>query len=474
MASDKSKSRDSGKTNRPEKSKKSSKKTPPPATYKSTEFVQDSDEEVEKDSSKTADEQSDESSNSDAFSSSTKSVKGDPKTNGRLPAPEGSSSSNEGESADSDESSEDEEESEEATSKAPVAIEPIKQPPTQPISHTVAPKTPYQPPPGFDLASIEGVLDVSQKLKSSSLEGKQIWYFTAPASVPIGSVKAMNLLDAKSGKTVLTYDGDDYGFLKDTVEDTTYTRIMVPSSNAGYKATSKSIDQVFHLQQVARDPTSVHPTRATIPAKKPIRQQPRGLKMRFHPVGFGDAQPGTIGSSSSDEEMEDAPSREPRSVSKSKLTNYSGDGASDEEMAESVLLPTRPHPENVTSSANAGSKKEKKRKHREDGEKKSKHSSSAKKSDIDCRELKRLKKKQTESQRNPAANPSASTEDQETQSLAQTPRFKTPPKILVSTPAIPPPEPLTLSQPSAANTCSHQPKYSAKKSKPAKEERSSS
>ncbi|CZS98353.1 uncharacterized protein RAG0_07132 [Rhynchosporium agropyri] len=398
MASDKSKLQDSGKTNRPEKSKKSSKKTPPPATYKSTEFVQDSDEEVEKDSSKTADERSDEASNSDAFSSSTKSVNGASKTNGRLPAPEGSSSSNEGESADSDESSEDEEESEDATSKAPVAIEPIKQPPTQPISHTVAPKTPYQPPPGFDLASIEGVLDVSQKLKNSSLEGKQIWYFTAPASVPIGSIKAMNLLDAKSGKTVLTYDGDDYGFLKDTVEDTIYTRIMVPSSNAGYKATSKSIDQVFHLQQVAREPTTVHPTRATIPAKKPIRQQPRGLKMRFHPVGFGDAQPGTIGSSSSDEEMEDAPSREPRSVSKSKLTNYSGDGASDEEMAESVL-PTRPHPDNVTSSANAGSKKEKKRKHREDGEKKSKHT---------------------------------------------------------------------------ANTCSHQPKYSARKSKPAKEERSSS
>ena len=52
-------------------------------------------------------------------------------------------------------------------------------------------------------------------------------------------------------------------------------------------------------------------------AKRSVRKQPEGLKMRFRPIGFGNGKTGTIGSSSSsdassstdtdaDEEMEDA------------------------------------------------------------------------------------------------------------------------------------------------------------------------
>jgi len=96
--------------------------------------------------------------------------------------------------------------------------------------------------------------------------------------------------------------------------------------------------------------------------------------MRFHPIGFGAAKPGTIGSSSSDEDTEDATPTTSRPVSKPKKF-VRPDEDSDEEMEDSPPLPLRPHPENnaSASSPDGASRKEKKRKHSEGGEKKSKH-----------------------------------------------------------------------------------------------------
>lgn len=226
---------------------------------------------------------------------------------------------------------------------------------------------------------------------------------------------------------------------------------------------SKSIDEVFHLQQVAQDPTTVNPAKATIPARKPVRQQPRGLKMRFHPIGFGATEPGTIGSSSSDEE--DAPSKTYRPVSRSKPTD------SDEEMVVGPGLPSRLHPDVVKSSSGITSKKEKKRKHSEGGEKKSKHSSSSRLNDVNRRELKRLKKKQTESPRMLADNLSVLIESQENTEPPQPLRPKTPPQHPVSTTPIPPPKPLIFSQPSNVTTGLHDFKSSSKKSKSTEEPR---
>lgn len=124
MASTKIKSRDSGKKDKSVKTKKQTKKTPPPTTYKSEEFVQDSDEDEEKNGP--AEDNSEESSDSDSSLSSAKPSKSSSK--GKLPAPLGSSSSSEGEDEDedNDESSEDEEDSQDATKQAPLSIEPTK------------------------------------------------------------------------------------------------------------------------------------------------------------------------------------------------------------------------------------------------------------------------------------------------------------------------------------------------------------
>jgi hypothetical protein len=68
------------------------------------------------------------------------------------------------------------------------------------------------------------------------LEGKQIWYITAPASVSIDTIKDMSLRGARSGKIVLSQKGNEYGFVEDTTENKTYTKLMLPNkAKNGYR-----------------------------------------------------------------------------------------------------------------------------------------------------------------------------------------------------------------------------------------------
>ena len=99
---------------------------------------------------------------------------------------------------------------------------------------------PYKPPSGFNPASLNGTPKASQLFKGLNLEGKQIWYFTAPASVPISAIEKMSIQGAKEGKTILSYKGGDYGFVQDVAEDKTYTKVMIPSSSDDGYRTGKS------------------------------------------------------------------------------------------------------------------------------------------------------------------------------------------------------------------------------------------
>ena len=73
--------------------------------------------------------------------------------------------------------------------------------------------------------------DTAQLFKKSNLAGKKVWYFTAPASVPITTIKQISLRDIKKGNTTCSYDGVDYGFLEDSVSDITKDRVLVPTSS---------------------------------------------------------------------------------------------------------------------------------------------------------------------------------------------------------------------------------------------------
>jgi hypothetical protein len=161
-------------------------------------------------------------------------------------------------------------------------------------------------------------------------------------------------------------------------------------------------------------------SKATVPARKPIRKQPEGLKMRFRPIGFGDGETGKIGSSSSSvdgstggvsDEDHGRPAvrfRQPINVAsdKSEAEESSEDSESDEESShsEAPLIPTRPivkEKTNKTSpiiqSSQDVTNGSLKRKQSSQGAREPKHSSS-RLSSIDDRELKRLKKNQAESQ----------------------------------------------------------------------------
>ncbi len=162
---------------------------------------------------------------------------------------------------------------------------------------------------------------------------------------------------------------------------TTSIRDLVANLNLA----SKSIDHFFHLQQVVPNLTAATTSKATNPGKKPIRQQPKGLKMRFHPIGFGTEEAGRIGSTSpsaSDVEMEDGPSLPiSRTFSKPKNAANSDRSSSDKETDGAPPISSKLHAEAkiIKSSRSGISQKEPslKRKHSEGGEKKSKHSSSS-------------------------------------------------------------------------------------------------
>jgi hypothetical protein len=110
---------------------------------------------------------------------------------------------------------------------------------------------PYKPPVGFERASLEGTPKAEHMFKRSSLEGKQIWYFTAPASLPVSAIAQMSWKDATDGKPIINHNGNEYGFMRDSAEDKTYTKIMVPDgSDDGYrtgKISTKRTDALVKL-----------------------------------------------------------------------------------------------------------------------------------------------------------------------------------------------------------------------------------
>ena len=115
---------------------------------------------------------------------------------------------------------------------------------------TLKKPSPYKPPAGFEKVSLDGTPPkVAQMFKKSSLDGKQIWYFTAPASLPISSIGQMPLKAAIVGKAILNHKGNEYGFMRDFAEDKTYTKIMMPyGSDDGYRTGKISLKWTLHSQ----------------------------------------------------------------------------------------------------------------------------------------------------------------------------------------------------------------------------------
>ncbi|KAI0098136.1 DNA-directed RNA polymerase I subunit RPA34.5-domain-containing protein [Nemania sp. FL0031] len=134
--------------------------------------------------------------------------------------------------------------------------------------------------------------EVADFFSNANLEGKQVWYFTAPASLPITVLKDMeiDLASASQGGPLLTHNGDNYGLDLESYATNTQIQLLIPSRGGDkYTSLSRSIDSTVHLRRMAKFGPSgeVHATATEdyVPIPKPIREQPEGLKVRYTPIG---------------------------------------------------------------------------------------------------------------------------------------------------------------------------------------------
>ena len=158
----------------------------------------------------------------------------------------------------------------------------------------------YEPPVGFKSTSISlhPASKLSEILAPSNLQGKQIWYITAPESVPISLVKEFSTQKIGNGASILEYQGAKYGLIPESeVEQASRRALFLPSNQTNeYQSSKTTIIKTLHLQQIVSLPNhahhpAIHPNRspsASESYRKTPRQQPEGLKMRYRPFGVSD------------------------------------------------------------------------------------------------------------------------------------------------------------------------------------------
>ncbi|KAI1431909.1 DNA-directed RNA polymerase I subunit RPA34.5-domain-containing protein [Xylaria sp. CBS 124048] len=134
--------------------------------------------------------------------------------------------------------------------------------------------------------------ELADFFSSANLEGKQVWYFTAPASLPITVLKDMeiDLTKAVKGGPLLTHGGDNYGLDLESHATNTQIQLLIPSRGGEkYSTLNHAIDSTVHLRRMAKfGPGGEVQSTATddyVPVPKPIRAQPEGLKARYTPIG---------------------------------------------------------------------------------------------------------------------------------------------------------------------------------------------
>jgi hypothetical protein len=86
---------------------------------------------------------------------------------------------------------------------------------SEPSPHVVGPRpvSQFNPPSGFDPPTLVSSSRANDSFLPSNIHGKQIWYITAPASVPISSLKEVAMEKVVKGRSILSLEGKDYGFV---------------------------------------------------------------------------------------------------------------------------------------------------------------------------------------------------------------------------------------------------------------------
>ena len=139
----------------------------------------------------------------------------------------------------------------------------------------------------------------------------------------------------QKGEAALRYKGADYGFVIDRESQEVPKKLLIPDQrNSSYRPAAMPISQTLHLQQLVKLPN--RGTTSGVPAegiqstaspscgfRRAARPQPKGLKMRYLPLGDTEGQFGRMGpgsSTSGGSGDEDPQFRLPISVSSSGKT----------------------------------------------------------------------------------------------------------------------------------------------------------
>ncbi|PKY06596.1 hypothetical protein P168DRAFT_280007 [Aspergillus campestris IBT 28561] len=240
------------------------------------------------------------------------------------------------------------------------------------------PPQPYKPPTGFKAVKKQSPPSSTTTSLLSDLRGKQVFHVTAPSFLPIHKVKEISLAKALQGEPILTHDGVQYGIPADsTGQDDTAGKSLAlydPKTQT-YRPSPATNIKSFHVQELihipARSQDADHDVvlEAAREQVKPPRKQPSNLKMRFRPVGSGDAPAETLGSSDDESDAEQQPARTAREEKKKRKLHQ----AEEEESLPAAGLP-RKKSKKISSSQDAGDGEKVKKSSKSREEKKQKKS----------------------------------------------------------------------------------------------------
>ncbi|TDZ15681.1 hypothetical protein Cob_v011388 [Colletotrichum orbiculare MAFF 240422] len=254
--------------------------------------------------------------------------------------------------------------------------------------------------------------DMADFFAKAKLDGKQIWCFTAPASIPISVIEKLEIpMDkAQNGDVILKHNAEDYTVALDAGASTSIELVIPNKKGTRYDTAPQKVENVLHFKRVTQLTGASERPAAGPDAPRP---QPSGMKARFRPIGVPNDTPmGKIGFDASDSEddveMASAPPAKktkrvslsqdsmdideptPKSAKKSKKARepkaVEPSQASVIEVPNSQPLPTRakktkkrrdsiesissvgsnPKPQNKSTTVTPDAKKASKRKHSED------------------------------------------------------------------------------------------------------------
>ncbi|KAM3499122.1 hypothetical protein MY10362_007600 [Beauveria mimosiformis] len=146
-------------------------------------------------------------------------------------------------------------------------------------------------PPDFELRKSEqqsNGQDVARVCSEANQQGKQLWYFTLPANVPVSVVENLEfpLDSSQQCGSILSQNGEDYGISFDSMPPTKSVQILIPSADGStYEPSRHAVNEVMQIRRITEIGVTTATPAAVGSSTKVARPQPKGLTARFRPIG---------------------------------------------------------------------------------------------------------------------------------------------------------------------------------------------